>query len=87
MRKMIESGRALWPKLDLPVTIFQGKKDIAVDEATTEALLDTLPNEDKKLVLFDEGGHELMRPFDPSHEQVWPAVYEFINRRAGIGQN
>jgi carboxylesterase len=87
MRKTIESGRALWPKLDLPVTIFQGKQDIAVDEATAEALLDILPNEDKQLTLFDEGGHELMRPFDPAHEQVWSAVYEFINQRAGSGQD
>jgi carboxylesterase len=85
MRKMLESGRPLWPKLDVPVTIFQGKKDIAVDEATTEALLEKLPNEDKKLTLFDEGGHELMRPFDPSHEQVWPAALEFIRQREGRG--
>ncbi|MGD2078906.1 MAG: alpha/beta fold hydrolase, partial [Chloroflexota bacterium] len=55
MRKMVESGRPLWPQLDLPVIIFQGKHDIAVDEATSEALLKRLPNDDKQLILFDEG--------------------------------
>ncbi len=87
MRKMVESGRPLWPQLDLPVIVFQGKQDIAVDERTTEALLERLPNEDKQLFLFEEGGHELMRPFDPAHEQVWPAILDFIRRREGIGQD
>jgi len=81
MRKMVESGLSLWPRLDLPVIIFQGKRDIAVDYRDTEALLESLPNPDKRIVLFDEGGHELMRPFDPIHEQVWPAVLDFIRRR------
>jgi carboxylesterase len=84
MRQMVESGRPLWPQLDLPVIIFQGKQDIAVDERTTEALLELLPNADKQLYLFDEGGHELMRPFDPAHEQVWTAVLDFIRRHEGI---
>jgi carboxylesterase len=84
MRKMIESGRVLWPQLDLPVVIYQGKKDIAVDDATTEALFEVLPNQDKQLTLLEEGGHELMRPFDPTHEQVWPAVYDFVGRITGV---
>jgi alpha-beta hydrolase superfamily lysophospholipase len=77
----------LWPQLDLPVVIFQGKQDIAVDERNTEALLERLPNPDKKLFLFEEGGHELMRPFDPVHEQVWSAILDFIRRREGTGQD
>jgi len=84
MRKMVESGRPLWPQLDLPAIVFQGKQDIAVDERTTEALLERLPNADKQLLLLDEGGHELMRPFDPAHERVWPAILAFILR---IGQD
>jgi carboxylesterase len=84
MRKMVESGRPLWPRLDLPVIVFQGKQDIAVDERTTEALLERLPNPDKKLLLFEEGGHELMRPFDATHERVWPAILEFIREHEGV---
>lgn len=82
MRKMVDSGRDLWPRLDLPAIIFQGKKDIAVDAAMTQTLYDALPNEDKQLLLFEEGGHELMRPFDPVHEEVWPAVHAFIVRHS-----
>ena len=84
MSKLVESGRPLWRRLDLPVVIFQGKRDILVDYRDTEALLQTLPNVDKQLFLFDEGLHELMRPFDPTHEQVWPAVIEFIDGHKGI---
>jgi len=87
MRKMLESGRELWPQLDLPVVIYQGKEDIAIDEATTEALFAKLPNEDKQLFLLEEAGHELMRPFDPTHEQVWPGVYEFVARVGRIRQD
>ena len=87
MRKTIDSGRDLWPQVNVPAVIFQGKKDIAVDAATTQALFDALANEDKQLTLFDEAGHELMRPFDPAHEQVWPAVHEFIVRHQRIGQD
>lgn len=86
MRKMVESGRPLWPRLDVPVVIFQGKQDIAVDPATTERLLDSLPNTDKQLTLLEDAGHELMRPFDPTHEEVWPAVLDFIHRHADVGQ-
>ena len=78
MRKMVESGQDLWPRMALPAIIFQGKKDIAVDPATTQKLYEALPSEDKQLLLFDEAGHELMRPFEAAHAQVWPAVHEFI---------
>ena len=73
----------------LPAVILQGKKDIAVDQAATQTLYEALPNEDKQLLLFDEAGHELMRPFEAAHEQVWLAVYEFVvahSKRKNMGR-
>jgi carboxylesterase len=82
MRKMVDAGRALWPRLDLPAIIFQGGQDIAVGLENTEKLYASLPNEDKQLIVFGDAGHELMRPFEAVHAEVWPAVYEFIHLRA-----
>ena len=84
MRKMVDAGRELWPKLDLPAIIFQGGRDIAVSVENTERLYTLLPNEDKQLIVFGNAGHELMRPFEPVHAEVWPAVYEFIRLRARL---
>lgn len=81
MRKMVEAGRELWPKLDLPAIVFQGGKDIAISLENTEKLYALLPNDDKQLIVFGEAGHELMRPFEAVHAEVWPAVYEFIRLR------
>jgi carboxylesterase len=78
MVKMIRYGRSLWPQLRLPVHIFQGGRDPAVAAEKTRILYELLPSQDKRLELFPEAGHELMRPFDPLHKRVWPAIYEFI---------
>ncbi|MEW5987527.1 MAG: alpha/beta fold hydrolase, partial [Chloroflexota bacterium] len=67
MRKMADFGRRLWPRLHLPVLIFQGGRDYAVFPADTQKLFDLLPGPDKELQLIPEAGHELMRPSDPVH--------------------
>ena len=82
MVKMIRYGRSLWPQLTLPVHIFQGGRDPAVAAEKTKVLYELLPSQEKKLDLFPEAGHELMRPFDPLHERVWPAIYEFVKRHS-----
>jgi carboxylesterase len=82
MVKMIRYGRSLWPQLTLPIHIFQGGHDPAVAAEKTKILYGVLPSRDKKLDLFPEAGHELMRPFDPLHERVWPTIYEFVKRHA-----
>lgn len=84
MRKMADIGRDLWPKIDVPALIFQGGKDIAVSPGNAQQIYDLLPNKDKKLHHFPRAGHELMRPFEPVHTQVWTAVYDFIRRRSSL---
>jgi carboxylesterase len=84
MRKMADIGRTLWPQIDVPALIFQGGRDIAVSPGNSESILDLLPNPDKKLLFFPRAGHELMRPFEPVHKEVWPAVYDFIRRRSSL---
>ena len=78
MRKMGDAGRKLWPRLTLPVIIFQGDHDSAVHPGYAERLCAELGSQDKQFHLLPGAGHELMRPFDPAHQQVWPKVYDFI---------
>jgi carboxylesterase len=84
MRKMADIGRGLWHQIDVPALIFQGGKDIAVSPGNAQSIYDLLPNTDKKLHLFPKAGHELMRPFEPVHEEVWTAVYAFIQQRSSL---
>jgi carboxylesterase len=84
MRKMADIGQKLWPKIDIPAVIFQGGRDIAVKDGNAQQIYDLLPNHDKTLRLFPEAGHELMRPFDPTHAQVLPQIYDFIAARSSL---
>ena len=86
MEAMIGYGRSLWPQLTLPVHIFQGGHDPAVKAELTQVLFEQIPSQDKKLDLFPEAGHELMRPFDPRHETVWPTMVAFIRSRSAMEQ-
>jgi carboxylesterase len=78
MRKVLDIGRKLWPTIDLPVVIYQGDSDIAVSLENTRKLFDILPVDDKKLHIIPGAGHELMRPFDPTHSGVWSSIHAFI---------
>ena len=84
MRKVIDMGRTLWSRLDAPALVFQGMEDVAVDSKDTEKIVQLLPNEDKRLYLFEKAGHELMRPFEPVHAEVWSAVHDFIRIHASV---
>ncbi|RMH00529.1 MAG: alpha/beta fold hydrolase [Chloroflexi bacterium] len=84
MVKMVDKGRALWPKLHLPVLIFQGGNDPAVPPGSVERIYESIPSRDKILKTFAEAGHELMRPFEPVHTEVWQTIHEFIVRRATV---
>ncbi len=81
MRKMARMGRTLWPQLRLPALVLQGQKDRAVKPGSAEALYAVLGSADKQLHLYPRAGHELMRPKDPAHTQVWAEVLEFLNDR------
>jgi carboxylesterase len=84
MTQMVAYGRSLWPQLTLPIRVFQGGHDRAVAAENTQILYDILPSQDKKLHFFPEAGHELMRPFDPTHEEVWPTILEFIQSHSTL---
>lgn len=85
MLKMIDYGRTLWPDLHRSVIIFHGQKDPAVKPGSIEKLYEILPNDDKKMVSFPDSGHEVMRAFDPAHQDVWRLTYQFIQERSEIG--
>jgi carboxylesterase len=78
MRKVLDMGRKLWPTINLPVVIFQGDSDVAVSLESTQKLFDILPGDDKQLQVIPGAGHELMRPFDPTHADVWSSIYQFV---------
>jgi len=82
MCKMADLGRRLWPELTMPALLLQGEKDIAVKPGNTETIYEELASEDKILHTFPHAGHELMRPFEAAHRQVWPLVYAFIQKCA-----
>lgn len=84
MRKVADIGKELWSQIDVPALIFQGGRDIAVSPGNAQSILDLLTNPDKKLHFFPRAGHELMRPFEPVHKEVWPAVYDFIRHRSSL---
>lgn len=82
MRKMAAVGRRLWPELSIPAIILQGEKDIAVRPGAARAIYERLGSTDKAFHLFPHAGHELMRPFEPAHVEVWSLVLDFIRQRA-----
>ncbi|HET6443902.1 MAG TPA: alpha/beta fold hydrolase [candidate division Zixibacteria bacterium] len=84
MRQMLDVGQDLWPQLDLPILVFQGELDIAASPENTQKIFDMLPSEDKELILFKDAGHELMRPFEPVHAEVWPKTLQFITSHSAL---
>lgn len=82
MVSMIEKGRALWPKLDIPARIFAGEDDNAAPPENARRIFALLPAEDKELTVFPHVGHELMRPFEPVHAVVWESIAAFIKSHA-----
>ncbi len=80
MVKMVKFGRQFWSQLSLPVLIFQGGDDPAVPSATIEKIYNMLPSQEKELKTFPEAGHELMRPFEPVHTQVWQLIRDFFRK-------
>ena len=84
MRKTVEMGRTLWPKVEAPAVILQGGEDIAASAEDARRVFGRLTIEDKHFLLFESAGHELMRPLDPNHEQVWLSIFEFIRERSSL---
>jgi carboxylesterase len=84
MRKVVDMGREMWPRLDLPVIAFQGKLDPAASAENTEKLFALLPNKDRELIRFEDAGHELMRPFEPVHDQVWSKTFQFFQTHSSL---
>ena len=82
MVQMIERGRALWPRLAVPVRIHAGEDDHAAPPDNARQIFALLPGEDKELHVYPGVGHELMRPFEPIHKIVWEAIDSFFEEQA-----
>lgn len=85
MVAMIDYGLTLWPQLDLPVHIYAGEEDSAAPPDNARRIFSALPGGDKELTIYPHTGHEMMRPFDPVHQQVWSSILDFIRQRSAIG--
>lgn len=81
MVQMINYGLTLWPRLDIPVHIVAGEEDVAAPPDNARRIHDLLPSSDKQLIVYPEAGHELMRPSDPVHEQVWQSITQFLESK------
>jgi carboxylesterase len=84
MAAMIYWGRTLWPKLELPVLMFEGGKDRAVPAGTIPQIYELLPGKEKHLESLPHAGHEMMRPFDPAHTEVWARILDFMQRHSDL---
>lgn len=80
MVSTIEHGRTLWPRLDVPARIYAGEDDHAAPPANAQQIFAVLPGKDKQLTIYPHAGHELMRPFEPAHGEVWASILNFICR-------
>lgn len=78
MVAMIQKGRQLWPRLEVPVHIYAGEDDHAAPPDNARQIFALLPGENKKLTIFPGVGHELMRPFEPIHQTLWQSIHEFF---------
>lgn len=77
-------GRKLWPKVTLPSLVLMGETDPAVSLEDAQRIYEQLPHQNKKMVTFPNTGHELMRPFEPVHHQVWQLILDFIEQNTAI---
>ena len=79
---MTTLGRRLWPQLDAAGMVIQGGNDIATTPETAQRVYDHIKNGNKEMVYYADGGHELMRPVSPLHQEVWARIYDFIQTHA-----
>ena len=77
-------GGSRWPKVEAPALILQGGRDIATSAEDARHVFGRLSMDDKRFLLFESAGHELMRPFDPNYKKVWLSIYEFIREHGTI---
>ena len=85
MRRMVDLGRVLWPQVQVPTLILHGGHDIAAAPDGARQIHASLGSQEKQFILFPEAGHELMRPQDPIHPQVWQLILEFIQTHSRLG--
>lgn len=85
MVEIIERGRSLWPKLDVPVRIHAGEDDHAAPPENARQIFELLRADDKELTIYPGVGHELMRPFEPIHQTVWKSIHSFIAGHVAMG--
>jgi len=85
MRRTLDMGRSLWSQVTVPTLILHGGHDIAAAPAGARQIHALLGSQEKQFHMFEEAGHELMRPQDPIHPQVWQLILAFIRSHSQIG--
>lgn len=87
MRKMVQLGQKLWPQVNTPTLILDGGHDIAVSPGSGAMIFQQIPARDKQHHYFPQAGHELMRPQDPAHLEVWNLIVTFIQQHANLNDS
>ena len=82
MRRTLDLGRSLWPQVTVPTMILHGGHDVAAAPEGARQIQALLGGKEKQFHLFEEAGHELMRPQDPIHPQVWDIILAFIRQHS-----
>lgn len=78
MCRMAEVGRALWPQLRLRTVVIQGGHDRALKPQGAHALFAALTMAHKEIVWLEEANHDLVRPSEAAHTQVWEKIIEVV---------
>lgn len=76
--RVVDLGKGLWGKVCVPALLLDAGHDIAVHPDSGKQIYDQLAHPDKQLHHFPRATHELMRPKDPAHTQVWQLIEQFI---------
>lgn len=77
--KIVDLGKKLWGKVNVPALLLDAGHDIAIHPDSAKSIYQQLPHPDKQHHHFPRATHELMRPKDPAHTQVWQLVHQFIH--------
>jgi len=82
--RVLDMARDKWSSIYCPTAIFQGGDDEATETEDSVLILERIVSSDKQMITIEEAGHELMRPADPCHQEVWDGILDFILTRSTL---
>ena len=79
LRRLVQTVRPVFAKIDVPLLVLQGKADDLVEPSSAQYIYDHAPSADKHLQFFQHSGHMIC--LDREAELVCGLVVKFIEDR------